>query len=438
MDAILTLERDILQRLLAEARAKFEMMERCDNVIRYLTIQINTPGISETPEADRLMAMLERATKIRQAVEAEYNALRIQIRRLKAGRTPPTGGGGGGTTLPRPPAGVISVSELDAIVKVLPSMQVFSAWGTQVKYPEMISQHHKVPNPQGTHAIINQPGTGGGGGGILAQATPPLLIKRCWLEGTGVAGYGPHTRWNCRGFGPADWSIMECYIFNNPDEHGFYLNSIYNLYFGKDKFEDIYSQAVQIVWREHEAVDFDSYMDPYGNGTRSLMVVDSCALIEVGRQAGGRPSFGLSFFEVQPWEGIRNTDVVIQGSYFESQKYENFEKSGGPYYSYGAIMIHGYQDVHLIANCIRHKKPNREVIQIWNCNDVVIEGCEVGDPFGGDEVLLDIRNCRGKVTIKGCTGNAKVQIMRNGPVYWWQNITFDYVGPITQDVVFEP
>jgi len=202
--------------------------------------------------------------------------------------------------------------------------------------------------------------------------------------------------------------LLNTKIFDVKDEHGCYFNSCWNLVWQGVRFENIGSQGIQVVWRDTEARNADVCLDPYGDGKGAVQRVTGCVFLEVGQPTGGRPSYAASFFERQPAAGRLPVDVVIEKSWFEASKHTNREAPGGPYQSYGAIMVHGRRRVVIDANVVRYLKPNRAVIQVWDCDELVFTNCEV------HEGLVDVRNVD-KVQIRGNRGGASVRIA-NGPL----------------------
>ena len=278
-----------------------------------------------------------------------------------------------------------------------PTTRVFTTWGSQVRHPLMQNQWHSTPqNTKGTHAVLAE-------GAVSTSPLKPVRIENCWVQG------GPKTRWGFRCFGPKDWILSHTKIFDIKDEHGCYFNSCWNITWQGVRFENIGSQGIQVVWRDAEAQHPDVCVDPYDDGKGSAQKVTGCVFLEVGQPTGGRPSYAASFFERQPSTARVPIDVIIERSWFESSKHANREAAGGPWYSYGAIMVHGRRRVVIDSNVVRYSKPNRAVIQVWDCDELVLTGCDVL------EGLVDIRNV-GKVRIHDNKGGALVQIA-DGPLY---------------------
>ena len=299
-----------------------------------------------------------------------------------------------------------------------PSKKVVLEWGTGFTRPLMRDEWHaSVPGSSGKHALLSE-------GVVLSEPLEPLRVERCWLDGSGSTS----VRWGIIAHGAKDWTFRRCLFRDIPDEHGLYLKSCWDLSFERCRFENIGSQAIQVVWRDHEAATPGICVDPYGNGRPAVQRVTECVFLEVGQPTGGRPSYALSFFEREPPTTPVFSDVLVERCWLESQRYANQAMDGGPYYSYGAIMVHGRNRVVLDSNVVRYRRPNRAIVQIWNCAEVVLRG---GDYSEG---LIDIRNCP-KVTLAGLTGNAQVQVA-DGPLYTAPSsgeLQVVHRGPVTQD-----
>jgi hypothetical protein len=261
----------------------------------------------------------------------------------------------------------------------------------------MQNQWHSTPqNNQGTHAVLSE-------GAVATSPLKPLRLRDCWVQG------GPRTRWGFRCYGPKDWTLSNTKIFDIKDEHGCYFNSCWNITWQGVRFENIGSQGIQVVWRDAEARNPDICRDPYGDGTGAVQKVTGCVFLEVGQPTGSRPSYAASFFERQPSTTRIPVDVVIERSWFEASKHANHQAAGGPWHSFGAIMIHGRRRAVIDSNIVRYSKPNRAVIQVWDCDELVLTNSEVL------EGLVDIRNVD-VIRIHANTGDASVQIA-DGPLY---------------------
>lgn len=345
-----------------------------------------------------------------------------------------------GADLPTPPQGTVDPNALIAsVATVQPTNIIAPTFTTQVSNGMQNTLFTNNGTHKGSHSILFAPGTGNGG--VQAAKQAALTFRKNWIKGFERNDIGAFTRWGMHAYGPSDWLIEENYIFDVPDEHGFYWKSCYSFTFKRNVFRNIGSQGIQVVWRSHEAINFNDYMNPNGNGVRALAHIEDNVFIEIGQPSGGRPSYAVSLFEVQggpdAWNDVIERDVAIQGNYFESKDFENKASGVDGYFSFGAIMVHGHQDVILDANTIRYSKPNRAVVQLWNCNNVTIRNNEIGDPWNNSSVLIDIRNLRGKLTVEGNIGNAEVQLATGSlytpPIH--NNLQVLYKGPITNDIV---
>jgi hypothetical protein len=141
--------------------------------------------------------------------------------------------------------------------------------------------------------------------------------------------------------------------------------------------------------------------------------------LECGKPSGGRPSYALSFFE-----GPR-ADVRIEGCYVRTLASPHLDPQGVPSSSYGAIMVHGRPRVEILDTYVHYARPDRDVIQIWNADEVLIQDCEIV------EGTIELRNCK-RVRVTGCTGGAKL-VVGNGVDYVWPMASVRYEGPISED-----
>lgn len=315
--------------------------------------------------------------------------------------------GGGGPDLPPAPDG--PAMSPDQLVIPMPSQERSSQWGFQFAPPAMADEWHHPPfGQQGSkHALLNM-------GSVVASRLAPLTVSGLWFDGDYPRSNS--IRWGGIAHGAADWTFEGCLFKDIGDEHGTYCKSCWTLKYIRCRFEEIGSQGIQVVWRDWEAEDPNACLNPNGDGTPSLILVQECVMLEVGQPTGGRPSYDLSIFERQPFSTGINRTVHVDRSWFEASKYENYEVSGGPYNSYGAIMVHGQGDVILDETVVRFLNPNRAIVQIWNCNSVTIRG---GYYMEG---LLDLRNIGTPgdgipdVILQDVEGGANIQVVR-GDLY---------------------
>lgn len=305
-----------------------------------------------------------------------------------------------------------------------PSTKKVSQWGEQFRHPVMEDEWHApVPGTRGRmHALLSE-------GSVVATRLPPLEARGLWLDGDHPRS--ATIRWGGIAHGAADWTFRECLFKDIHDEHGLYLKSCWDLTFERCRFENIGSQGIQVVWRDHEAKQPELCTDPNGDGKPSQIRISECVFHEVGQESGGRPSYAISLFERQPFTTNIFSDVTIERCWLQSERFANNAMAGGPWYSFGAIMVHGRSTVVLDSNVVRYKKPNRAIVQIWNCGEVIVRGGEY------TEGLIDIRNCE-KVTIEGVSGGAQVQVgegkMYTPPIS--RELEVVYRGPVTKDWKF--
>lgn len=292
-----------------------------------------------------------------------------------------------------PPGSVpVTYAELDALLAP-PSQQVASDWGYYIHapggpWPDVMRNIRHTPspsNPTGDHPLVALPGGSPSGTLSWDGGLGPYLFTGVEIDG--LAPGNTSGKWAFRGYGVRDWTWDLCRFKRITKEHGAYVNSVWNLNWDRCIMEDIGSQGVQSVWRDAEAFDPADANDPYGTCLGSRQDVDRSVFMEVGGPGGMQPSYCLSFFERQPWNGLRlPISHSVMRSWFEADQYPNFAVSGGPYFSYGAVMAHGRGHIVIDASEFRYLKPNRALIQVWNCESLRV----LNSNFL--EGLIDIRN----------------------------------------------
>ncbi len=259
------------------------------------------------------------------------------------------------------------------------------------------------------------------GGAVLVTPTALMkdyVFKDCIIEGAPDRDGVIKTRWGVRAYDVIDWKFLHCEFRNIPDEHGCYLSAPGSVLWSRCRFENIGSQAIQVVYR-WQPPNLHETTNPALRDIGGLQHVQECLVLEVGKPSGGRPSYALSFFE-----GPR-CDVKIERCFIQTLGSQHLSDQGLPCASFGAIMVHDRPRVELFDNFVNYRKPDRDVIQIWNVEEVVIEGCEV------TEGLIELRNC-GKVRVRGNRGGARLRV-GTGPAYTWPMQNVRHEGPLTQD-----
>jgi hypothetical protein len=117
--------------------------------------------------------------------------------------------------------------------------------------------------------------------------------------------------------------------------------------------------------------------------------------------------------------------VRIEGTYMRTLASPHLDAQGVPSSSYGAIMVHGRPRVELLDTYVHYARPDRDVIQIWNAEEVLIQDCEIV------EGTIELRNCE-RVRVTGCTGAARL-VVGSGVDYVWPMSSVRYEGPISED-----
>lgn len=259
------------------------------------------------------------------------------------------------------------------------------------------------------------------GRAVFTTFTEPhrdFTFQDCAFEGAPGADGVVRTRWGIRAYDVMDWRFLRCEWRNLPDEHGCYLSAPGSVSWQKCRFEGIGSQAIQVVFRT-EGAGAGETSNPGLRTLGGLQHVAESLFLECGKPSGGRPSYAISFFE-----GPR-ADVRIEGCYLRTLASPHLDPQGVPCSSYGAIMVHGRPRVEILDTYVRYARPDRDVIQIWNADEVLIQDCEIV------EGTIELRNCK-RVRVTGCTGGARL-LVGTGVDYVWPMARVRHEGPISQD-----
>jgi hypothetical protein len=297
---------------------------------------------------------------------------------------------------------------------VKPGKLVRTQWGTNIQQASEQSGSKRFAGEH--HLAVSS------GGAVLStfyREHRGFTFQECILEGAPAADGRLTTRWGVRAYDVIDWRFLHCEWRNIPDEHGCYLSAPGSVLWSKCKFEGIGSQAIQVVFRTDPAHAHETSNPALGE-IGGLQHVVECLFLECGKPSGGRPAYALSFFE-----GPR-CDVRIERCFVQTRESHHLDHLGLPSSSYGAIMIHDRPRAEILDTFVDYRKPDRAVIQIWNVEEVVIQGCEV------TEGEIELRNC-GRVLLKDNKGGARV-IIGTGPAYSWPMPHVIHEGPIERDV----
>lgn len=239
----------------------------------------------------------------------------------------------------------------------------------------------------------------------------------------------PRSRWGLIVFDVEGWSFSQCTFRDIPDEHGIYATTLGGLRFERCLFENIGSQAIQIVGavpgtpraeQTAHQTDWREYSAARAAETHSIV---ECVFLEVGQPTGGRPSFAISAFE-----GPRNP-VRIERCVLRTRASAHPDGGGVTRDSFGAVMAHQRSRFELLDTYIEYLDGDRDVIQVWNCSDGVAGTPDV--VLRGNRVLagqwVDIRVQPGDtVVIEGNAGStARVRISSNPPDVWPHQASWD-------------
>jgi hypothetical protein len=297
---------------------------------------------------------------------------------------------------------------------VKPARTVQTLWGTNLQEAAQKSGSRRFVGEH--HLAVSS------GAAVLSthyNESRGFTFQECILEGAPAADGRLTTRWGVRAYDVIDWRFEHCEWRNIPDEHGCYLSAPGSVLWSQCKFEGIGSQAIQVVYRTDPAHVHET-SNPALREVGGLQQVVECLFLECGKPSGGRPAYALSFFE-----GPR-CDVRIERCYIQTRESHHLDHLGMPSSSYGAIMVHDRPRVEILDTFVDYRRPDRAVIQIWNVEEVVIQGCEI------PEGEIEIRNC-GRVLLRGNKGGARV-VIGTGPAYSWPMPHVVHEGPLERDV----
>lgn len=193
----------------------------------------------------------------------------------------------------------------------------------------------------------------------------------------------------------------------NVGEHWFYLNVAGNILIKNCKANRIAGQFVQTVFdtRPNETSDYDRFKDAGGT-----IHVWACEGTDIGmcnpdHGPGGRASFPLSFFPSSQDVIVERTKIVNVGGDWWNNSKDPLKKK---FKSFGGIMAHGHPNVTLEKNQIVLEDPDRDLVQIRNCENVVINGGSYM-AAGGNGAKFNIDGCK-HITISGVKSNARLRI----------------------------
>lgn len=263
------------------------------------------------------------------------------------------------------------------------------------------------------------------GGAVMAtfpRAHRRFGFRDCVFEGVAGDDGKIRTRWGIRAYDVIDWEFEHCEWRQIPGEHGCYLSAPGSVTWRNCRFQNIGSQAIQVVYRTGGKSAHET-SDPRLVNLGGLQLVQECVISEVGQPTGGRPSYALSFFQGP------KTKVRIESCFIQTLNSPHLDHEGMPARSYGAIMVHERPRVEIVNNYVNYAQPDRDVIQIWNCDEVIIEGCEI---VSG---RIELRNCK-RVRVAGNTGGATL-LVGTGPRNVWPLPNVRHEAPVSMDYEHE-
>lgn len=270
----------------------------------------------------------------------------------------------------------------------------------------------------------------------------PLAWTNVQVRGAPGADGAPRSRWGVIAFDVEGWSFERCTFRDIPDEHGLYLTTLGGLSFERCLFESIGSQAIQIVGAvpgtpraegtAHQG-DWQAWVDARRG---EYHLIRECVFLEVGKPAGGRPSYAISAFE-GPRNPLRVERCVLRTTQSRRRDGDGRERD-----CFGAIMAHQRDRFELVDSYVEYPRGDRDVIQIWHCSDGVPGTLDVlvrGSRVLAD-TLVDVRVSPGDtVAIEGNAGStARLRVCTNPADTWpgrpgWDDARVLHEGPLSED-----
>lgn len=378
-------------------------------------LQVRLDAIAKGATRLKELAADDEQRQLAQRVAWLAQDTRTQLEAVAAPPSPPPAAAAAGQGAPLEPLELSGERADPARWRpVKPSRTVKTLWGTNLREA---AQQSGSPRFAGEHHLAVSSGAA-----VLSthyQEHRDFTFRECILEGAPTADGRLTTRWGVRAYDVIDWRFEHCEWRNIPDEHGCYLSAPGSVLWSQCKFEGIGSQAIQVVFRTDPAHVHET-SNPALREIGGLQHVVECLFLECGKPSGGRPAYALSFFEGP------KCDVRIERCYVQTRESHHLDHLGMPSSSYGAIMVHDRPRVEILDTYVDFRRPDRAVIQIWNVEEVVIQGCEV------PEGEIELRNC-GRVLLRGNKGGARV-VIGTGPAYSWPMPHVVHEGPIERDV----
>jgi len=370
-------------------------------------------GITSGRQYDAAMAELTESRQVIAETQAKLDAIQKRIASIlfppgtepPPVRPPPSGG-------PPPSTGkTVDPAALEAAILSKPRTSLQNEWGFPLTWkagdPDMADTRFSVTKGL---AVLNHGGTGTGG--IQAKLQPQHVASNLELDGLGKI------RWGAMLYGvPEVWDGI--YFHDIKEEHSDYNKSCWDSKLTNCLAKRVGSQFWQHVSRIQEMVNYSDIWSPYGTGRPSEVLIENCALMDVGLPTGARPGYAIWGSEPQGIPGwthiLRNH--TIRGCHIETWEHPNYQASGGLAYSFGAIALHCQANVAVLDTRVLMGMPDRSVIQLWDNDEVWIIGGEVNDYWYGKTLDLDIRGRPGtKVHVVDLAGDWRARIC--GGSFW--------------------
>jgi len=265
---------------------------------------------------------------------------------------------------------------------------------------------NKGPNGQGGACLMTDVG-------VLQQG---VIFDSCMIRGAIAPDGFPHILWGMRAYDCVGWKFSKCYIGDVRGEHGLYLSAPGTLVLEDCLIENCGSQGLQVTYRTRAPYEHET-SDPELQNIGGIHMLKRTTVRNCGQPSDGtgplldgtRPAYALSFFEAQTPPGVsgRLPVPVVLLACLVSSNQPDFQVSGNTYNSYGAIMVHDRPGTQIVNTRVDYRNPSNDVVQIWNVDDVLIEGSSI------EEGIVEIRNAK-TVTVMGNAGGATLRV-GNGP-----------------------
>lgn len=249
--------------------------------------------------------------------------------------------------------------------------------------------------------------------GLITNYDPhtDLHLKRIQADGSFSTGQN----WGIRAYDCIRWLIEMCHFHDilslknggYVGEHGTYCNVAGDFRISNCLYERIAGQAIQTVFigRQNESSDYNQYVNAGGTIRIEAVQALMCNFQSPNHRQNGRAGFPISCFPSSQRVEIVNSIVENVGGDWWSLNPTN--PSSPKHNSYGGIMVNGHPSALIKDTTVRLENPDREIIQMHNVQDIVIEGGYYEATSG--PAHLRFLDC-GKINVSGVSGNADILV----------------------------